>query len=276
MKTTDKYTEWLALESIQNKVRTVIRNATVGALSLGCKIDNTTEWIRFPYYHHVFEDELKGFENQLRFLRNFGEFISIDDAIIMIDSEDSIDGRYFCISFDDGLKCCLINAAEVLSKFEIPATFYIVTSLIGKSLDPDDVISREKFGFKGRDTTLDFLSWDDCRNLSKYQITIGSHTKNHNRLSELEETQLIEELRDSKTKIEVELEKECKHLCVPYGIPGRDFDKVIVRNNAISLGYSSLVTGIRGPSINGSDVYAIRRDQLLASWGNSQLRYFLS
>ena len=48
---------------------------------------------------------------------------------------------------------------------------------MGRSLPPDDPAAREVFGFRGRGTTLDFLSWDECREMANAGMTFGAHTR---------------------------------------------------------------------------------------------------
>ena len=57
--------------------------------------------------------------------------------------------------------------------------------MIGRTLAPDDTTARDNFGFRGRHTSLDFLTWDDCRTLARSGMTIGSHCRNHVRLARL-------------------------------------------------------------------------------------------
>jgi len=257
------------------RMRDLMRDFALRALSTGKRIDATTNWIRFPYYHHVLDGERTGFERQLRFLRQAGEFISIDDAAALLKGSEPINGRYFCVGFDDGFKSCLTGALPILVEHAVPAVFYVVTSLIGRTLAPDDPITQSTFGFEGGNTNLEFLSWDNCREMIAAGMTIGSHTQSHVRLAEITDANATKELTGSKAEIERETGKSCHHFCAPYGLPDRDFgsrDRKLVA----AAGYRSFVTGIRGATRAGDDAYNLKRDHLLANWGNHQLRYFLS
>src|SRR5690606_11626703 len=115
------------------------------------------------------------FARQLDYLRRFGDFVSIDDATAMLSSPDSVDGRYFCVGFDDGFKCCAENALPILAERRVAAVFYVVTGLVGRSFAPNDPVARDTFGFLGRSTSLDFMDWNDCRALVTAGMTVGSH-----------------------------------------------------------------------------------------------------
>ena len=53
-------------------------------------------------------------------------------------------------------------------------------------------------------------------------------------------------------------------------LPGRDPEL------AASLGYKSFLTGHRGAMHQGENPMNVRRDHLMAGWGNYQLKYFFA
>lgn len=272
---TRTYQEFTALVPINVHARNIARTAALRLLSLGCNINATTNWLRFPFYHHVFEDERSGFTAQIDKIREYGDFISIDDALNLLNGTTKLDGRYFCLSFDDGFKSCFSGALPILAEREIPAVFYLVSDFIGQSLDPDDPIARQVFGFRGSTTTLDFLSWDNCREMASNGMTFGSHTSHHINLKSADIESARNEMINSKAIIEREVGR-CDHFCPPYGIPETHYDPLRDPELARSCGYKSFVTGIRGANHMGDDSFTIRRDQLLAKWGVYQLDYFMS
>ncbi len=274
-KPTRRYDEFTVLTPVKSRARDAARALAIRMLGLGRDIGASTDWLRFPFYHHVFDDERQGFAAQMDLLGNYGEFISIDDAVSMLEGGAPIDGRYFCLSFDDGLKSCFDGALPVLVERDIPAVFYLVSGLVGQSLEPDDPVARQVFGFKGAGTTLDFLSWDDCRKMAASGMTFGSHTCNHIKLSESDAGTARREMAESKAVIEREV-GACDHFCPPYGIPGLHYDPARDPDLARACGYQSFATGARGANHSGGDPFAIRRDQLLGNWGAYQLQYFFS
>lgn len=272
---TRTYREFTALTPLKARARDLARTTALRVMSLGRNIEATTNWLRFPFYHHVFDDERQGFQAQLDRLGTIGEFISMNDALSLIDGTFPLDGRYFCLSFDDGLKSCFTDAFPILAEREIPAIFYLVSDLIGKSLQPDDPVARQVFGFKGAGTTLDFMSWDDCREMKENGMALGSHTCSHINMLASDPETVRREMQQSKAAIEAQV-GACDHFCPPYGIPGVHYDPTRDIALARDCGYRSLVSGARGANHAGDDPFAIRRDQLLANWGSYQLDYFLS
>lgn len=67
---------------------------------------------QFLYFHHVFEDETEPFRSLLEQLAKHHTFISYSEAVDRVLS-GNIDGSYLTISFDDGLKNCMV-AAEIM------------------------------------------------------------------------------------------------------------------------------------------------------------------
>ena len=260
---------------MKTRARDLARATALRLLSLGNDIGATGSWLRFPFYHHVFEDEQVGFAAQMDRLRQFGDFISMDDALNLLDDKATLDGRYFCLSFDDGLKSCISGALPVLAERNIPAIFYLVSGMVGRSLAAEDPIARRVFGFRAADTTLDFLTWDDCREMAANGMNFGSHTSHHINLLSADAETARKEMTESKKTIEREV-GACDHFCPPYGVPGIHYDPARDPKMARSCGYKSFVTGVRGANRPGDDPFSIRRDQLLANWGSYQLDYFLS
>ena len=272
----DTYQHWLQGVSVKNQLRNKLRRLIVNFLALGKNLSNAQASIRFPFYHHVFSDEILGFKRQLLFLRNYGEFISIDEATKILETGTKIDGVYFCLTFDDGFKCCYTNALPILSELQIPATFYIVTDYVGHAFQATHNVTKNIFGFRGSEGLIEFMNWSECKELINCGMTIGSHTKSHQRLSRLSSKESYQELFESKNEIENKLAISCRHFCAPYGLIGKDFDLSIHGELAKKLGYVSFSTSNRGVNAIGASPFSILRDHLLANWENQQLKYFLS
>ncbi|MBL6959259.1 MAG: polysaccharide deacetylase family protein [Rhodospirillales bacterium] len=266
------YRDFVAGQSALARAREFARGAAIRVLSAGRSPDK--EGIRFPYYHHVFDDERDGFARQLKTMASMGDFISLDDAVAMLDGGDAIDGRYFCITFDDGFRNWATNAVPLLLDAGTTAAFFIVTGFIGTSLEAD----RDKLlGFYDQgDLLMEFLSWDDCRAMVEAGMTIGSHTMNHVHLADLDDDSAEAEMKGSKDAIEAELGRPCDHFCCPFGREGIDFLRTSHPGMAEKAGYKSFLTGRRGAMRRGASAMMIRRDHMLAGWGDYQLKYFFS
>jgi len=86
---------------------------------------------------------------------------------------------YVSITFDDGYSSTYENAFPILSKYEFPATIFVVTGYIG--------------------VEKDFMNWEQLHILSKHgKWEIGSHSHTHPNLTTLKEDKIIKELHLSK------------------------------------------------------------------------------
>jgi len=257
-----------------DRARSAARNAAILALSTARAPDKNEGWIRFPFYHHVFDDERRGFARQLDFMASLGDFIGLDDAVDMIESGAPIDGRYFCVSFDDGFKNWITNALPILLGHGVPAAFFVAAGYIGTSVDRD---LEKLLGFYDTgDLLMEFLSWDDCRKMAEAGMTIGSHTINHVHLTDLDDDAVKAELAGSKQLIETELGRACDHFCCPFGRVNIDYRPDHHPAIAGGVGYRTFLATTRGAVHQGASLMGIPRDHLLAGWENYQLRYFFS
>jgi peptidoglycan/xylan/chitin deacetylase (PgdA/CDA1 family) len=248
-----------------------LRETAVFALSCSRPIDRSSGWIRILYYHSVFDDERAGFKNQLNYIRNYAEFASLDDAVSMLDSGDSIDGRYVCITFDDGYKNNFTNAFPILMEQNVKAAFFVSTDYIG---DPSSEHPPRKWVFRG--LPFETLTWDECRRMASEGMTIGSHTLDHPRLIELDRESVTAQLLKSKKKIEAELCRPCIHFSCPFGRLGTAFDKDRDPVIAKEIGFRSFLTTVRGRMVQGDSAYFMRRYTMGGYLGNYRMKFSLS
>jgi peptidoglycan/xylan/chitin deacetylase (PgdA/CDA1 family) len=142
-------------------------------------------------------------------------------------------GPRVAITFDDGFASVLELALPVLISFEFVATIFVVTDFTdgGKPLEwpgmegwRDGVHEREIRG----------LSWADLRGLAAQGWEIGSHTRTHPQLTELDDDALADELRGSRDVCERALGLTCRSLAYPYG----DMDDRVVAAT-LAAGYDA-------------------------------------
>jgi peptidoglycan/xylan/chitin deacetylase (PgdA/CDA1 family) len=273
------YSQFLKALPLRQRIRHYARKCAGLAFMLllpSAIPDDDADWIFFPYYHWVLDDERRQFDRQLKYFSRIGQFISIDDAVDAMKNPAGIGGRYFCVTFDDGFKNNISNALPVLLDNHCPATMYVPTDYIGI----DHYRDREQVQrFYDLSTSyplpFEFLDWDDCRKLHAAGMTIGSHTCGHLSLSGLGEEQLKHELCDSKLRIESELKTPCLHFCCPWGTPGVNFDPQIHSKIAQQMGYRSFASTAYGYNRAGGDPMFIRRRSLEPLDGVSIIRFAL-
>lgn len=261
------FTEYAGNPGWRARLRAALRGAALSTMASVRGAAPSGNWVRFPYYHHVFDDERGSFEAHLRYMRTLGEFVSLDEAVRLLSEGERISGRYFCISFDDGFRNCLTNALPLLLDAGAPAAFFLPTQFIG-TCGPLPSLAENS-------CPMEFLTWDDCRQMVAAGMTMGAHTVTHSRLVTLNAAQVAHEMTASKATIEAELAVACDHFCAPWGRPDVDF--VVARDPALaaSAGFRSFATTRRGSVRRTSDAMLIERDAFIAAMPLYELKYFL-
>jgi peptidoglycan/xylan/chitin deacetylase (PgdA/CDA1 family) len=235
------------------------------------------DWIFVPLYHFIVDDERRGFEAHLRYMRRQGDVISLDDAVSALTNPAGIGGKYFCVTFDDGVKNCATNALPILVEQQCPAAFFIATDYVGLRLESDwDRIHPFPQPYTGFRAAFDFVTWDDVRTMHAAGMTIGAHTCRHRRLSSLDASGIERELAESKAIIEREIGAACDHFAAPWGVPGADFDVARDPEQARALGFRSFSTTAQAPNYSHGDPFAIRRIGLRGFNWTSQLHCLLA
>jgi peptidoglycan/xylan/chitin deacetylase (PgdA/CDA1 family) len=73
----------------------------------------------------------KDFRDQMRWLHNYANVISMDELVDMYHSKSRVPKKTVVVTFDDGFKNNYTVAAPILSEFKIKTTFYITSGMIG-------------------------------------------------------------------------------------------------------------------------------------------------
>ena len=101
------------------------------------------------------------------------------------------------------------------------------------------------------------LSWEMVREMGSKGVSIGSHTMSHPILSRESRERVRLELRDSKARLEAELQGPVEAFAYPNG-RSEDFNGMVVEE-AKEAGYSSAVTTMPGINTAGTDRFMLRR-----------------
>jgi peptidoglycan/xylan/chitin deacetylase (PgdA/CDA1 family) len=122
--------------------------------------------------------------------------------------------RLFHVTFDDAFRS-VEHALPVLERLGIPATVFVCSSLADSGAPlavPElaDEVARLP-------AELATMTWEQLRELTSRGIEIGSHTATHPHLTQLSDTEIRNELTDSRRLIEDHLGRSCNLLAYPYG-----------------------------------------------------------
>lgn len=154
-------------------------------------------------------------------------------------------GKVVGITFDDGYKNNLINAAPILKQYNFSATCYLVSDYIGESniWDLDKGIDQKPLMNYG-----DIQKWVDLG------MDIGAHTQTHSDLTKLNKKQFELEISKSKDFLENQFKLTIGDFCYPYGC----FNESIL-SAVKKAGFVSATTMIRGRVNKKSNMYKLPR-----------------
>jgi peptidoglycan/xylan/chitin deacetylase (PgdA/CDA1 family) len=158
--------------------------------------------------------------------------------------------RPVLITFDDGYRDVLWNAAPLLHRLGMPATMYVVT---GRVDGPDP----------------SFLTWPELRRLERLGFEIGSHTVHHRDLTVEPLGDAVGELVDSKRALEQRLGRAVPWFAYPAG----RFDRSVVAAVA-HAGYLLAVT--TRPGTMQTNRLELHRYEVLSSTGGNGLKALLN
>ncbi len=162
--------------------------------------------------------EVGAFRRQMAWLRERGiRTLRMDE--IVSDCPDG-NGSSICLTFDDGWLGNYHHAYPILREYDLKATFFVTTRLIGKPL---------------------YMTWDLLREMKDAGMSIQSHGVTHRPLAGLGQKDLNLELLISKRVIERQLSVRVRHLSLPHGL--KEFK---IWPLARQIGYQSICTSDAG------------------------------
>lgn len=144
-------------------------------------------------------------------------------------------GKRLAVTFDDSYLSVFENAFPLLGRLGLPATVFVPTDYAGSD-QPMRWSGIERWSDGSYASELLPMSWGQLAELRDAGWEVGSHTRSHPHLTEVDDQRLDAELRGSKEVCEAHL-GACRSLAYPYG----DHDDRVVAA-ARRAGYSAACT----------------------------------
>lgn len=171
------------------------------------------------------------FESQMQLIENEGYTPLTIQELINAKMSGTLPPKPIAVTFDDGWRSQYNNALPVLTKYKIPATFYIYTGVIGSPA---------------------YMTWDNLHTLVNLKMEIAGHTKSHPHLTKTNPSKLDEELVQSKQVLEKNLRVHVSDFAYPYG----NYNDAIIKA-VMEAGYTSGRTSNKGIRNDFKDLYQL-------------------
>ena len=156
------------------------------------------------------------------------------------------------ITFDDGYRDNLENAAPVLKKYGYPAVQFVPIAYVGDS----QPLPHEKY-LSAHGVFNPTVDWDEIRELERHGVRIESHGISHRPLAELEIDEAAREIAISKLKLEEQLGRRVRAFSY---VKGSEADYKPVHPSLVKqAGYDIAFTAVSGANSPRSDPLQLRR-----------------
>lgn len=264
------------------KIRYLIVNSVLGRLLLNIakrRNNNAQGVLKVLIYHDIHYQDFDKFEAQIKCIdRDYG-FINPDDLQDILSGKMKYTGTKVLLTFDDGFKSNALLAEKFLDPLDIKAVFFIPPGFINaKNQDEQKTFIAKNIydnRLKPEEIPDDMvpMSWQDLKHLLDQGHTIGAHTSNHRRLTEIEsEDDLKREIIESGDILQRKLGVGIDHFSFPFG----DIDSIDQRAiKIIKEGYKYSYSGIRGNNSINTNPYAILRDPVSIDDPPAYFRFIL-
>lgn len=188
------------------------------------------------------------FERYCRFFRRHFRVTSLRDLVERLESGRPVN-RQLAITFDDGYRDNFDNAAPVLERLGLPATFFVVTQWMST-----DVVAPWDQGSR---TAHPWMTWEQVRLLQRRGFDIGAHTRTHVDLGRVDEAEAREEIFGARRDLQERLGRSVDLFAYPYG--GRENLKPSYRALVKAAGFRCCCSCFGGDTASGSDPFMLRR-----------------
>ena len=213
---------------------------------------NTAVVVAFHRVQDGIDDGLtvsrRTFERYCRFFQRRFRVVSLPDLVRKLEAGRT-PNRELVITFDDGYRDNFENAAPVLEKLSLPASFFVITQWIGTDVVP--------FWDRQQGTRHPWMTWDEVRSLYRKGFDIGAHTRTHVDLGRVSTSLAQEEIVGARFDLERQLAAPVESFAYPFG--GRENITDATRELVKIAGFRCCCSGFGGEISSGTDPLCLPR-----------------
>lgn len=220
--------------------------------------------VRVLVYHDIPPSDMELFRSHIELLKNRFNFITPKQFHDYMEGNHVPDRNSLLITFDDGFESSYISARDVLNPMGVSALFFICSGFI----DSGETDGWENYASKyicdnnilpeNIEEWQRPMTWLQVKELESLGHMIGGHTRNHIRLSKVQDVnEICTEVLADKEKLEKELDHSIKDFAYPFGSINSISSSAL---SVISKYYKYCYSGVRGINRPLSNTIAIRRD----------------
>ncbi len=218
----------------------------------------------------IYERDVVIFDEYLRYLSVFAEFIDLKEAVMRIMKRNIPRDRVLiAFTYDDGYEECGTIIAPLLEKYGTRGTFFINANYIDSS-------SQYQEGYNGRNvasTPKRPMTWTQVENLHNRGHLIGSHNLDHMNFTELTNLEIDYQVSENKRILEERLHYNCEYFAWSFG-QLKHFSEMALR---ITQKYHSYIfSGTNYCNYFSYEGQVFNRRHQEAYWPRAHNRYFLS
>ncbi len=150
------------------------------------------------------------FEKHLKLIKqNNFNVLPLNELVNILKNKKTIPEKSILITVDDGFKSFYKNAFPLLIKYDFPFSIFISTGSV----------TNEK--------SSDYMSWEMLREISQNNGLILNHTIDHESLLNLNESEIIYQVKGAQKKIEKELGATDLIFSYPFGESSIDIENIL-------------------------------------------------
>jgi peptidoglycan/xylan/chitin deacetylase (PgdA/CDA1 family) len=249
---------------LREQVKQALKNAvyrSIGETATGIgAVEREGRSLRVLMYHKVndlpnnrMSMPVSRFDEQMTQLAELGYTVVDLDAVLAHYREGGpLPAGATLITFDDGYRDNLLNAAPVLKAHGYPAVQFVPIAYVGDS----QPLPHERY-LAAHGVHNPTVDWDEIRELERYGVRIESHGISHKPLAELEIDEAAREIAISKLELERRLGRPVRAFSY---VKGSEADYKPVHPSLVKqAGYDIAFTAVSGANSPASDPLQLRR-----------------